>query len=360
MLSRFALLFLVSYLLVTMVPTDLPSKRRRKARLLSILTVLLAVNAGVAHLLVGQIGATGETKTSEVKEVQVTAQEVGRITAEDTIETIPPADEKPIITTYTVAQGDTLSTVAAKFDISSNTIRWANNLDAKATLKLGQKLIILPVTGIEYTVKNGDTLSGIATKFHGNQEEIAHFNEIENGKIKVGMKIIIPDGEPIAPAPKKEVVKASTTTKSTTTTKATTTAKVEIKSTNEAAPVSTSLAHPMPGSILTQGVHGYNSVDFGAPVGTPVYAANAGTVIVAKPTGYNGGYGSYVVIEHSNGTQTLYAHLSKVSVAEGDTVTKGERIGSSGNTGRSTGPHLHFEVRGGLNPWTKSSKGTKF
>ena len=338
-----------------MVPTDLPSKRRRKARTLSIFIALLAVNTGVAHFLVGQIGATADRGISQVKDESVTAPVVGRITSEDTIESIPPADPKPVITTYVVVSGDTLSTVAEKFNVSGNTIRWANNLDTKAVLKVGQKLVILPVTGIEYKVKSGDTLSGIATKFHGNQDEIAHFNEIEDGKIKVGMTIIIPDGEPVVPVVKKEALKVAP--KTTTPAKGSATGESKKETTTT---VSTSLAHPIPNSILTQGVHGYNSVDFGAPVGTAVYAANDGTVIVAKPSGYNGGYGTYIVIEHSNGTQTLYAHLSKISVTEGSTVTKGQRIGSSGNTGRSTGPHLHFEVRAGLNPWTKSAKGTKF
>jgi murein DD-endopeptidase MepM/ murein hydrolase activator NlpD len=101
-------------------------------------------------------------------------------------------------------------------------------------------------------------------------------------------------------------------------------------------------------------------VDFGAPVGTPVLASASGKVIVAKPSGYNGGYGKYVVVEHDNGTQTLYAHLSSVLVVVDDEVTKGEKIALSGNTGRSTGPHLHFEVRGGVNPWVGFKKLTKF
>ena len=86
-----------------------------------------------------------------------------------------------------------------------------------------------------------------------------------------------------------------------------------------------------------------------------------GEVIIARGNGaYNGGYGNYIVIKHSNGTQTLYAHLSKVSVSVGDEVNTGEVIGKSGNTGRSTGPHLHFEVRGATNPFTKYKVGTHF
>jgi murein DD-endopeptidase MepM/ murein hydrolase activator NlpD len=83
-------------------------------------------------------------------------------------------------------------------------------------------------------------------------------------------------------------------------------------------------------------------------------------VIVAKSSGYSGGYGKYIVIEHPNGTQTLYGHLSQVLVNVGDSVSKGDNIAKSGNTGRSTGPHLHFEVRGGDNPWTHEKKGTHY
>ena len=109
--------------------------------------------------------------------------------------------------------------------------------------------------------------------------------------------------------------------------------------------------HPMPGTVRTQGIHGYNGVDYGAPIGTPVRAAAGGSVITSRVGGWNGGYGNFVVIQHANGTQTLYGHLSKNSVWQGQNVVQGQIIGYSGNTGRSTGPHLHFEVRGARNPF---------
>ncbi len=103
--------------------------------------------------------------------------------------------------------------------------------------------------------------------------------------------------------------------------------------------------------MRTQGIHGYNGVDLGASVGAPVRAAAGGTVMLSRSGGYNGGYGNYIVIKHPNGSQTLYAHLSSNAVAAGQVVTQGQTIGAVGNTGRSTGPHLHFEVRGGKNPF---------
>jgi murein DD-endopeptidase MepM/ murein hydrolase activator NlpD len=101
------------------------------------------------------------------------------------------------------------------------------------------------------------------------------------------------------------------------------------------------------GGVRTQGVHGYNAVDLGAAVGTPFMASAAGEVIVARATGWNGGYGQYVVIRHDNGTQTLYSHASGIVVGVGQRVVQGQVIGYVGSTGRSTGPHLHFEIRGG-------------
>jgi len=110
--------------------------------------------------------------------------------------------------------------------------------------------------------------------------------------------------------------------------------------------------HPIPsGARRTQGLHGYNGVDLGAPNGTPVVASAAGTVIISRQGGWNGGYGNYVVISHGNGTQTLYAHLSSNTVQTGDSVLQGQMIGYVGSTGRSTGAHLHIEVRGAKNPF---------
>jgi murein DD-endopeptidase MepM/ murein hydrolase activator NlpD len=117
-------------------------------------------------------------------------------------------------------------------------------------------------------------------------------------------------------------------------------------------------AQPISGR-LSQGIHDVNAVDIAAPTGTTVHAAANGTVIVAMGDGkYNGGYGNYIVVSHPNGTQTLYAHLSKVNVAIGEEVIQGEPIALSGATGKVTGAHLHFEVRGAINPWGADTIGT--
>ncbi|HRH25288.1 MAG TPA: M23 family metallopeptidase [Candidatus Paceibacterota bacterium] len=343
---------------------SLKTKNKRKFRLfLIVLIPMLGSTLAVsAYSLISNSNGTSIVKDESVALQNISEEEH----SEDVVEPLALQDDKPVITTYTVVKGDTLSGIASKFSISVNTLLWANDLNKKSAIKEGQKLTILPVSGIVYTVKKGDTLGGIANKFDASLDEIISFNDLEENKtIKAGMKLILPNAElPLekAPAPVAKKVETKPVAQKVSETKEETPeTKSEETKVSQVQEVSSSyFTHPIPGSRLTQGLHGYNSVDFGAPVGTPVLASASGKVIVAKPQGYNGGYGHYVVIEHDNGTQTLYAHLSSVNVSVGDEVTKGEKIALSGNTGRSTGPHLHFEVRGGTNPWVGMKKLTQF
>jgi len=238
------------------------------------------------------------------------------------------------ISVYVVHSGDTLSAVAKMFDVSVNTIRWANDIPKGGALKLGQKLVILPVSGIQYTIRKGDTIAKIAKNYSADPNDIRDFNGIENSSLVVGDEIIIPDGEE-APTPVITPIKKFF-------------AGIISPDTN----VQTSgyFVRPAKGG-KTQGIHGHNGVDFSGRGGASVVAAAGGTVLISLSSGYNGGYGSYVVINHSNGTQTLYAHLSANFVSAGDHVSQGQLIGNIGNTGRSTGPHLHFEVHGAKNPF---------
>ncbi len=231
------------------------------------------------------------------------------------------------ISVYTVRSGDTLSHIAEMYGVTANTILWANDLQKATDIQEGQTLVILPVAGVQHVVKKGDTLAQIAKKYGGDITEIrAHNQLIEGDELAVGSTILVPGGT-IKAAPVASPTKGGS------------------KSGKNW------LAHPTPGAIKTQGIHGYNAVDFAAAVGTTIRAAAAGEVVVSKSSGWNGGYGQYIVIRHSNGAQTLYAHLSSNSVAVGASVAQGEVIGAMGNTGRSTGPHLHFEVRGATNPF---------
>lgn len=246
-------------------------------------------------------------------------------TAADISEIRPQSDQ---ISLYVVRSGDSLSGIAEMFGVSVNTIRWANSLSSKDSLQVGQTLTILPINGIRHVVQEGETLESIAKKYKGDAEEIANFNEIAT--LAAGSEIMIPGGE-----------------------------EPETTQSGSKAPARGSsgpnyagyYAKPLANYVRTQGIHGNNGVDLATRLGAPVMAAASGKVIVALSGGWNGGYGNYVVISHPNGTQTLYAHLLDITTAVGATVAQGETIGHLGNTGKSTGPHLHFEVRGAKNPF---------
>lgn len=240
------------------------------------------------------------------------------------------------ISLYVVRSGDTLEEIAEMYDVTANTIRWANDIGTKDSIQPGQVLVILPVAGVKYTVKKGDTISKIAKAYGADVNETANFNNVTASEtLKVGMTIIIPDADgSIGPGHTPTGVKPST------------------KPTKPAgANTAGYFGKPVIGAVRTQGLHGNNGIDFGAALNTPIYAAAAGEVIISKSGGWNGGYGTYVVIKHANGTQTLYGHMNQSLVSYGDKVVKGQQIGKMGSTGQSTGVHLHFEVRGGKNPF---------
>lgn len=253
----------------------------------------------------------------------------------DPVEIYRPKSDQ--ISVYVVREGDTLSQIANMFHVTSNTIRWANDLEGE--IQPGQQLVILPVTGVKHKVKSGGTVADLAELYKADAREIALFNGISvNTNLEAGMEILVPNGELHVEEKKKTktIVKSSSGKSS---------------SVTSSSKGSSIFKHPVPGAVKTQGIHGYNGVDFGAPIGTPIYAAAGGQVIISKGSGWNGGYGNYVVIKHDNGSQTLYAHASTVNVASGEWVSQGDLIATVGNTGKSTGPHLHFEVRGATNPF---------
>jgi len=237
------------------------------------------------------------------------------------------------ISVYVVRKGDILSVIAKMFGVSANTIIWANDLKSN-TLKEGQELVILPISGVIHVVKSGDTLRSIAKKYGADLNDITSFNNMDIGtKLSIGDEIIIPDGEITVIS-----VSSSSGTGSSVGTSYPTYAGYYMR--------------PVTGGRKTQGVHGHNGIDLGGlPVGAPILASAQGTVIIARAGGWNSGYGSYIVVSHPNGTQTLYSHLSRVSVSVGQHVDQGQTIGALGNTGKSTGPHLHFEIRGAKNPF---------
>lgn len=241
------------------------------------------------------------------------------------------------ISVYTVREGDSLSQIAEMFGVTTNTILWANNISKATAIQPGDALVILPIVGVRHVIKSGDTIETIAKKYEANAEEILSYNQLASAsELSVGDTLIVPGGNMHEAAPRK-----NTTTKSASASVAASTGGGN----------SAGFTHPLPGAVRTQGIHGYNAVDLAAPVGTPIRAAAAGEVIISRSSGWNGGYGNYVVVKHANGSQTLYAHTSSNTVGVGDYVTAGETIAYVGSTGRSTGAHLHFEVRGASNPF---------
>lgn len=250
------------------------------------------------------------------------------------------------ISVHTVREGETLSEIAALYKVTTNTILWANDI-RNGIIHPGDPLVILPVTGIRHTVVLGETLVSLAKKYGGTVEDIALYNGLDSGaSLAAGQTVIIPNGElPSTPKP-------VTTTKKPASTGKKSAASGNSKVLGGGGPAIGGFAWPVANGRLTQGLHGWNSADIGAYPDANILASAAGTVTVARNnSGWNGGYGNYVVISHANGTQTLYAHMREVTVSMGETVTQGQAIGLMGRTGKTTGVHLHFEVRGAKNPF---------
>ena len=240
------------------------------------------------------------------------------------------------VSVYVIRKGDSIAQIADMFGVSANTILWANNLKKGDKLVEGDTLIILPVSGVSIVVSKGQTLKSIAKKYNVDVTDIAALNGIaEDAKLTVGDQLIIPDAEITddggASVPISKPIQGSKPR-----------APLQI--------LDGYFINPVPDfARLSQGIHANNGVDLAAPKGTTIVAAAAGVVLFAR-AGYNGGYGNMVIINHPNGTQTLYGHMSKIATHIGGVVNQGETIGYVGSTGHSTGPHLHFEVHGARNP----------
>jgi len=232
------------------------------------------------------------------------------------------------VVTYIVQAGDTVQAIAALFGLQPTTIMWANPSieDAPDLLRIGQEVMILPVDGAYHEVAEGDTIESIAEKYEVEPEAIVacEYNRLEPGShlLAEGMRLVIPGGE------KPYIPKVVTT---------------YTGSVPEGARGTGRFQWPVLGRI-TQGYwYGHRAIDIGAPTGSALLAADGGFISFAGWTDV--GYGYLVVIDHTNGFATYYAHLSNIYVSTGQAVERGQVIGAVGSTGWSTGPHLHFEVR---------------
>lgn len=238
---------------------------------------------------------------------------------------------------YTVERGDTVSTIAKKFNVSADTIRWANDL-SKDNIVVGAELKIPSVTGILHKVASGDTVYSVAKKYGTSPQGIVDFpyNDFANPQtfsLVVGEIIMVPEGvkpeeRPTYIRPRQYIAGAPS------------------------AVGGSGYAWPLRGNI-SQGFAWYHpALDIESPVGTPIMSAQSGTVLAVYTSGWNGGYGTHVLVQGSDGNVTLYAHMSGVNVSVGQAVSAGSTtVGWVGMTGRTTGPHLHFEIKG-ANPFS--------
>jgi murein DD-endopeptidase MepM/ murein hydrolase activator NlpD len=247
-----------------------------------------------------------------------------------TVFSVKPRDKEE---NYTVKGGETLASIAKKFDISVDTIKWANDLKSDL-IKPNQELKIPPVTGIVHKVASGETIYTIAKKYHTDPQNIVNFifnsfEDLDTFSLVAGQTLYVPNGTIEPEKPAYQFV-----------------AQIQggVKG-------SSNFIWPTSGVITQYPVWYHMALDIANPSAPAVLAADSGTVVYAGWS--SSGYGNMILVDHGNGYQSLYGHLSSYSVSVGDSVNQGSQIGVMGSTGRSTGTHLHFEIRSGgtiLNP----------
>ncbi len=259
---------------------------------------------------------------------------------------------------HSVASGETVSTIAAQYNLKQNTLLWANDLQATSTLKINQKLLVPPVDGVYHQVGKKETVEKIAKAYSVGSENILKQNGLTDGTtLNVGDDIFIPGGKPlIADAPvAPKVAGRDTPARVASASRVNAVTGGAILNGSKDAPIGDMpFIFPTRGKI-TQGFHaGHYAFDIGNTDRPAIWSAGAGTVVKVTSgcadVSYRcgGGYGNHVIVDHGNGLQTLYAHMTYSTVAVGDHLTQGQvigKMGRSGNVRGKTGIHLHFEVR---------------
>lgn len=229
---------------------------------------------------------------------------------------------------YEIKAGDTLESISKEFGVSKNTLLWANDISSNDDLVAGDKLKVLPVSGIAHKVEGGDSIYSVAKRYRANAQGILDFpfNDVgDDFTLRTGQTLIVPDGTP----PEKP--------------KAAPTQYLAAANIPVADLGSTQFIWPASGTLNQYFAWYHPGIDIGNLGGGPILASDGGTVVVS---GWDGtGYGNTIVIDHGNGYTTRYAHLSALYAGVGQRVAKGETLGMMGSTGRSTGTHLHVEVR---------------
>lgn len=261
-----------------------------------------------------------------------TASQESIIVGENVFQTDISEKPRDKILTYIVQKGDTISTVAKKFGISTDTVKWSNDLTSD-DIAIGDSLKILPVSGMSHKVSKGDTIYSIAKKYDTEAQKIADFpfNDFanpENFALVEGQMLIVPDG--IKPSEKPTAPRRPT-----------------YFATGPATQVSGGgFTWPLRGGVSQFASWYHMALDIMSDVGTPIVAAQNGTVTGVSVGSWDGGYGTNAWISNGAGMDSHYAHMSGVNVSVGQQVVGGRTVvGWVGMTGRTTGPHLHFEIR---------------
>lgn len=237
--------------------------------------------------------------------------------SEQTVQPVQPAGAEAA-KTHTVGEGETLSGIAEAYHIDVDTLLGANP-EAGETLYPGDQLLILPQKGVLHTVSSGDSLWRISNIYNVEISAILAANAKNGEGLAIGEKLFVPGGKPVAAAVSSVAV-----------------SRASVSRFNW--PASGEISSPF--GMRWGRMHA--GIDIANDTGTPVTAAMSGRVTYA---GWYGGYGYALILEHNNGYSTLYGHLSGFAVSSGQHVRTGQQIAFVGNTGYSTGPHLHFEVR---------------
>lgn len=307
-------------------------KRGRYNRPFLHLTTMAVLGIGV--LIAPFLADTFPIFSSRASVLDLTTDSASKqsiLVGEEVFQTAISVKPRDKVISYTVEKGDTISTIARKFGVSEDTIKWQNNL-TNDYLTIGQEIDILPVTGIAHKVISGETVYSIAKKYDTEAQKIVDFpfNEFagngESFALVSGQMLIVPDG--IKPSEQPFI-------------------KRQVFIAQGPIPVSGGgYTYPVRGGISQFYAWYHPGIDITAPIGTPIVASHNGTVTEIHTGTYDGGYGTNLYISNGNGTVSHYAHMSGVNVSVGQQVTGGGTvIGWIGMTGRTTGPHVHFEIR---------------
>jgi LysM repeat protein len=302
------------------------------------------------------LDSASNTSSSELPDYKIGTLEKG-IARHTALHTNIPTRARTKVTEYTVTTGDSVFGIAQSFNLKPETILWANYdqlNDSPDMLDPGMKLNVPPVDGVYYQWQEGDTLDSVAAKFTANVEEILGWEgnnfDLTNPQVELGQWIMIPNG-------RREFLHqwlVPTIARSNSGVSKSVLGPGACEGNYSGAYGSGAFAWPTSSHVLSGNDYwsGHLGIDIAGSVGDGVFASDAGVIVFSGWS--NGGYGYMIMIDHGNGYQTLYGHLSAVNAGCGQSVYSGTYIGALGSTGNSTGPHLHFEVRylgGFINPW---------